>query len=104
MTALLLNVPLYGFLWWFSTYVHNIAFLNRMAITFGVILAVMLAITALRPLEKPRTMPVREDFDMPGTPIRLYMRDQGEKNPYKGKKKSTPSRLRKHIKGRNAEF
>jgi GTP-binding protein len=32
------------------------------------------------------------------------MRDQGEKNPYKGKKKSTPSRLRKHIKGRNAEF
>jgi len=47
---------------------------------------------------------LREDFDMPGTPIRLYMRDQGEKNPYKGKKKSTPSRLRKHIKGRNAEF
>lgn len=45
---------------------------------------------------------LRETFDMPGTPIRLTMRGQGDKNPYKGKKKSTPSRLRKHIKGRNA--
>jgi len=40
---------------------------------------------------------LREDFDMPGTPIRLHMRGQGAKNPYKGKKKSTPSRLRKHL-------
>jgi len=40
---------------------------------------------------------LREDFDMPGTPIRLYMRGQGDKNPYKGKKKSTPSRLNKHL-------
>ena len=40
---------------------------------------------------------LREDFDMPGTPIRLHMRGQGDKNPYKGKKKSTPSRLRKHL-------
>ena len=46
---------------------------------------------------------LREDFDMPGTPIRLHMRGQGDQNPYKGRKKSTPSRLRKHIKGRNAE-
>jgi GTP-binding protein len=45
---------------------------------------------------------LREDFDMPGTPIRLHMRGQGDKNPYKGRKKSTPSRLRKHIKGRGA--
>ncbi|MEP2530953.1 ribosome biogenesis GTPase Der [Shimia sp.] len=43
---------------------------------------------------------LREDFDMPGAPIRLTMRGQGDKNPYKGRKKSTPSRLRKHIKGR----
>ncbi|MGR3614675.1 MAG: ribosome biogenesis GTPase Der [Paracoccaceae bacterium] len=42
---------------------------------------------------------LRQDFDMPGTPIRLTMRGQGDKNPYKGRKKSTPSRLRKHIKG-----
>ena len=42
---------------------------------------------------------LREDFDMPGTPIRLHMRGQSDKNPYKGRKKSTPSRLRKHLKG-----
>lgn len=46
---------------------------------------------------------LREDFDMPGTPIRLTMRGQGDKNPYKGRKKSTPSRLRKHLKGRSAD-
>ncbi|MGR3468183.1 MAG: ribosome biogenesis GTPase Der [Shimia sp.] len=40
---------------------------------------------------------LREDFDMPGTPIRLTMRGQGEANPYKNRKKSTPSRLRKHL-------
>ncbi|WP_420863806.1 ribosome biogenesis GTPase Der [Algirhabdus cladophorae] len=40
---------------------------------------------------------LREDFDMPGTPIRLTMRSQADKNPYKNKKKSTPSRLRKHT-------
>ena len=46
---------------------------------------------------------LREDFEMPGTPIRLHMRGQGDKNPYKGRKKSTPSRLRKHLKGRSAD-
>lgn len=40
---------------------------------------------------------LRENFDMPGTPIRLNMRGQGDKNPYKNRKKSTPSRLRKHL-------
>ena len=40
---------------------------------------------------------LREDFDMPGTPIRLWMRSQSDENPYKDKKKSTPSRLRKHL-------
>lgn len=40
---------------------------------------------------------LREDFDMPGTPIRLTLRDQSEKNPYKDKKKSQPSRLSKHL-------
>ncbi len=42
---------------------------------------------------------LREDFDMPGTPIRLTLRDQGEKNPYKNKKKAQPSRLSKHLSG-----
>ncbi len=40
---------------------------------------------------------LRSDFDMPGTPIRLTFRGQGEQNPFKNKKKSTPSRLRKHL-------
>ncbi len=40
---------------------------------------------------------LREAFDMPGTPIRLHMRSQAEQNPYKDRKKSVPSRLRKHL-------
>lgn len=40
---------------------------------------------------------LRGDFDMPGTPIRLTFRSQSDKNPFKGRKKSTPSRLRKHL-------
>ena len=40
---------------------------------------------------------LRADFDMPGTPIRLWFRGQNQDNPYKDKKKSTPSRLRKHL-------
>jgi len=40
---------------------------------------------------------LRDGFDMPGTPIRLHMRSQSDKNPYKGRRKSTPSRLRKHL-------
>ncbi|RYH12016.1 ribosome biogenesis GTPase Der [Tropicimonas sp. IMCC6043] len=47
---------------------------------------------------------LRDDFDMPGTPIRLTFRSQSDKNPYKDRKKSTPSRLRKHQgKGRADE-
>lgn len=41
---------------------------------------------------------LRADFDMPGTPIRLWMRSQADDNPYKNRKKSTPSRLNKHVK------
>ena len=40
---------------------------------------------------------LRADFDLPGTPIRLHFRSRPEKNPYKGRKKSRPSRLRKHL-------
>jgi GTPase len=39
---------------------------------------------------------LREHFDMPGTPIRITMRGQGDKNPFKDRKFHTPSRLRKH--------
>jgi GTP-binding protein len=42
---------------------------------------------------------LREAFDMPGTPIRLTFRGQGDKNPFRDRKWSTPSRLRKHMGG-----
>ncbi len=39
---------------------------------------------------------LRSDFNLPGTPIRLILRSQGDRNPYKDPKFHTPSRLRKH--------
>ena len=41
---------------------------------------------------------LRADFDMPGTPIRLWLRGQGDQNPYRDRKKAQPSRLKKHLK------
>ncbi|MEQ6247631.1 ribosome biogenesis GTPase Der [Sulfitobacter sp. HNIBRBA3233] len=46
---------------------------------------------------------LRVDFDMPGTPIRLWMRGQNAANPYKGRKKAPPSKLRKHTEGRRKD-
>jgi GTP-binding protein len=40
---------------------------------------------------------LRESFDMPGTPIRLYLRGGSDQNPYKNRKKAQPSRLKKHT-------
>jgi GTPase len=40
---------------------------------------------------------LRESFGLKGTPVRLTFRDQGEKNPYKDRKKGVPSRLTKHV-------
>ncbi|MBN9675039.1 ribosome biogenesis GTPase Der [Salipiger bermudensis] len=40
---------------------------------------------------------LRESFDMPGTPIRLYMRGQGDKNPYKGRREKNAGALKKHL-------
>ena len=45
---------------------------------------------------------LRADFDMPGTPIRLWMRSQSDANPFKGRKKKGPSKLRKHLQGRRS--
>ncbi len=46
---------------------------------------------------------LRLDFDMPGTPIRLFLRSQNDQNPFKGRKKNKPSKLRKHIDGRRTD-
>ena len=43
---------------------------------------------------------LRESFDMPGTPIRIFLRGQGDENPFKDRKFHTPSRLRKHMDGK----
>ena len=42
---------------------------------------------------------LRDDFDMPGTPIRLMLRSQADKNPYKDRKPKRPTKLRKHLGG-----
>lgn len=66
VTALILNPPIYGFLYWkFS----DIAFLNRMTITFFLVIIIMSVITLLRPLQKPVVLPERESFDMKPTPV-----------------------------------
>jgi GTPase len=44
---------------------------------------------------------LRADFDMPGTPIRLTLRDQSDKNPFKGRRERNAGALKKHLgKGR----
>ena len=59
--GLLLNPVLYGAL---KVLAPEIAFLNRMAICFGVVLAVLAIMTLLRPLRVPVTLPVNESMDM----------------------------------------
>jgi len=60
ITSLLLGVPVYGFLQW---QFGHIAFLNRMAITFIILVTVMAIITVIKPLKEPKVLPVRADFD-----------------------------------------
>jgi solute:Na+ symporter, SSS family len=66
VAGLVLTVPIYGFLQW---QFGDIAFLNRMAITFAIILVVMYLITRANPLPRPRILPERADFDMSPTPL-----------------------------------
>lgn len=52
----------------FMGYLYDMAFLNRMGVTFVIILIVMAIITKVAPLREPRTMPVSQDFDMRPSP------------------------------------
>ncbi len=70
VTGLILTVPIYGFL---QLQFGYIAFLNRMAITFVIILIVMGIITKLKPLAEPKVMPVREEFDMRPAPSVVWL-------------------------------
>lgn len=58
--ALIASPVIYGFLYFAFS---DIAFLNRMAITFIMILLIMGIITVLKPLVAPVVMPEREGFD-----------------------------------------
>ena len=60
VTALIASPVIYGILFFTA---KNVAFLNRMAITFALILAIMALLTILKPLESPKVMPVREGFE-----------------------------------------
>ncbi len=74
VVALVLNPVVYGLLLIFFGEIEffgqlgislgQIAFLNRMAITFGLLICIMALITACKPLNEPKEMPVREGIDM----------------------------------------
>ena len=40
---------------------------------------------------------LRERFDMPGTPIRLYLRSRADQNPFRNRTTAQRSKLKKHI-------
>ncbi|MFC1552281.1 SLC5 family protein [Candidatus Latescibacterota bacterium] len=77
VASLILNVPVYGIL---LKYVGEMAFLNRMAITFGFLIFIMALITMNRallsriiPVGEPKELPEREDFDMEPSPRVVWM-------------------------------
>jgi len=70
VTALVLSVPVYGFLKW---QFGDMAFLNRIAINFIVLVIVMAVITLIRPLREPKQLPVQENFDLSSTPVIKYL-------------------------------
>ncbi len=43
---------------------------------------------------------LRADLDMPGTPIRIFLRSQSDKNPYANKKEKKVTKLNKHTEGK----
>jgi SSS family solute:Na+ symporter len=70
LAGLLLNVPVYGFLHW---QFGEVAFLNRMAVTFVFILIVLAVLTLVNPRREPKTLPVRQGFDMKPSPSVLVL-------------------------------
>jgi len=68
--ALLLTVPVYGFLQW---QYPGVAFLNRMAITFIAVVISMSLITWIFPRVKPVEMPVNKTIDMRPAPSVVWL-------------------------------
>ncbi|WP_309386337.1 sodium:solute symporter family transporter [Cerasicoccus frondis] len=68
--GILLNVLLYGGL---KIVAPEIAFLNRMAICFGVVCAVLLALTLLNPLKQPVSLPTNAQIELTSSrPAKLW--------------------------------
>lgn len=70
LTALILNVPIYGGL---LVWARDIAFLNRIGITFAAIVVALALITLVKPLKEPVTMPVQKDFDLTPAPALKWL-------------------------------
>ncbi|MCG6927801.1 MAG: sodium/solute symporter, partial [Acidobacteria bacterium] len=66
VAALVVSAPLYGLLQWQW---GDVPYLHRMLVTFASLVALMGVITALRPLQVPRTLPVREELDMESSAV-----------------------------------
>jgi SSS family solute:Na+ symporter len=62
IAALILNVPVYGIL--HLHYFDHIVFLNKMAITFAILILTMTIVTILKPLPEPKTLPSTGGIDM----------------------------------------
>ena len=77
VVALVISAPIYGLLHYFfgsnGAAGVEIHFLLRMTITFGVVAAVMLAIRLVAPLDEPKTIPVKQDFDATPSPLALAL-------------------------------
>jgi len=71
VAALVLNVPVYGIL--HLRCFDHIVFLNKMAITFGVLILAMGALTLWRPLREPKSLPARSGIDMRSSSVVLWL-------------------------------
>jgi SSS family solute:Na+ symporter len=71
VSAMILGIPIYGALnWWIAP---DIAFLNHMAITFGILVLVMAVLTVVKPLPEPVTFPRKADIDLGPSRLALWL-------------------------------
>ena len=70
VVSLLLGAPIYGLLMWKC---GSMAFLNRMGITFAVLVVVLTIMTLARPLKEPVVLPVQEGFDLRPAPALKWL-------------------------------
>jgi solute:Na+ symporter, SSS family len=66
VVGLLLNPPMYGLL---KLMMPSLAFLDRMAVSFFCVLAVMGIITIIKPLKEPKVMPIKTDINLESSGI-----------------------------------